>query len=51
MTIRELHVQVQILTSKDPTRNVSPLRQNVSGPPAPVESGTVLAFNQKSGNP
>lgn len=31
-TIGELHVENQILRGQDPTRNVSPLRQNVSGP-------------------
>lgn len=31
-TIGELHVENQILRGKDPTRNVSPLRQNVSRP-------------------
>lgn len=29
-TIAELHVENQILRGEDPTRNVSPLRQNVS---------------------
>lgn len=32
-TIGELHVENQILRGEDPTRNVSPLRQNVSGQP------------------
>lgn len=31
--IGELHVENQILRGEDPTRNVSPLRQNVSKPP------------------
>ncbi|RAX45008.1 hypothetical protein DQ354_12395 [Arthrobacter sp. AQ5-06] len=30
-TIGELHVENQILRGQDPTRNVSPLRQDVSG--------------------
>lgn len=32
-TIGELHVENQILRGQDPTRNVSPLRQNVSEGP------------------
>lgn len=31
-TIAELHVENQILRGEDPTRNISPLRQNVSRP-------------------
>ena len=31
-TIGELHVENQILRGEDPTRNISPLRQNVSRP-------------------
>lgn len=30
-TIGELHMENQILRGEDPTRNISPLRQNVSG--------------------
>ena len=32
-TIGELHVENEILRGEDPTQNISPLRQNVSGAP------------------